>query len=321
MDKGSLVSIGLTSYRRPEGLQRVLDGLLGQTHANLEIIVSDNCSESEEVDSVLAACAARDARIRVFNQPFNIGMEPNHTFVLRQARGEFFLWLHDDDAIPDTYIERLLARFSDAPNVQLVGPRTDAYMEGRFWYSFANYSSVGEDTYERLARLIHIGYTNYRLYTHYFLGLYRLSTLRDVMWPDGRCYIRETLSLFIRISERGTLHFADDVKLEKYNQKSDLRKWRERNYVDKPARWRVLGSEMEEYLPLTVNIFRTVWQSDALSLGEKALLSVHSLRTLIGVLIQSSRTPWWKRLLRLPLRALRKLLSLLLRAISLLLRV
>ena len=68
-----LVSVGIPTYNRPEGLRRTLECITGQTYRNLEIIVSDNCSPDPEVERVVRSFMAHDARIQYFRQPENKG--------------------------------------------------------------------------------------------------------------------------------------------------------------------------------------------------------------------------------------------------------
>ncbi|MBK7374561.1 MAG: glycosyltransferase [Chitinophagaceae bacterium] len=48
-----LVTVGIPTYNRPGGLERTLACITVQTYANLEIIVSDNCSADPRVLPVL----------------------------------------------------------------------------------------------------------------------------------------------------------------------------------------------------------------------------------------------------------------------------
>src|SRR3954468_15964215 len=97
MSRKPLVSVGLTSYNRPDGLKRSLDFITGQTYENLQIIVSDNCSDNPAVHSVLREYQQKDRRVIVFNQPENKGAVFNFQFVLQQATGKYFMWAADDD--------------------------------------------------------------------------------------------------------------------------------------------------------------------------------------------------------------------------------
>ena len=45
-----LVSVGIPTYNRPEGLRRTLECITKQTYKNLEIIVSNNCSSGPEIE-------------------------------------------------------------------------------------------------------------------------------------------------------------------------------------------------------------------------------------------------------------------------------
>lgn len=92
-----LVSVGIPTYNRPEGLRRTLECITGQTYKNLEIIVSDNWSPTSETDLVANEFVARDPRVSYFKQTRNSGASENFRFVLRRARGKYFMWAADDD--------------------------------------------------------------------------------------------------------------------------------------------------------------------------------------------------------------------------------
>ena len=80
---GPLVSVGIPTYNRPDGLRRTLECITGQTYRNLEIIVSDNCSPNPDADKVGKEFAQKDPRIQYFRQKENTGGF-NFKFVLQQ---------------------------------------------------------------------------------------------------------------------------------------------------------------------------------------------------------------------------------------------
>lgn len=92
-----LVSVGIPTYNRPEGLARTLKCITRQTYSNLEIIVSDNCSPNEDVKNVSHQFMENDSRIKYYHQEENSGPTSNFMFVFRQATGEYFMWASDDD--------------------------------------------------------------------------------------------------------------------------------------------------------------------------------------------------------------------------------
>ncbi len=92
-----LVSVGIPTYNRPDGLLRTIKQIASQTYGNLEILVSNNASPNPIVAQLLARCAELDPRIRVVNQPENLGILKNFQYVLNHSAGEYFMWAADDD--------------------------------------------------------------------------------------------------------------------------------------------------------------------------------------------------------------------------------
>src|SRR4051812_1846461 len=103
-----LVSIGIPTYNRPDGLRKALESAVGQTYDNIEIIVSDNCSPGEETEAVIKEFMARDARISYHRQQCNQGLYFNFFYVLEQAVGAYFMWLADDDWIDSNYVQKCM---------------------------------------------------------------------------------------------------------------------------------------------------------------------------------------------------------------------
>lgn len=106
-----LVSVGIPTYNRPEGLRRTLECITGQTYRNLEIIISDNCSEGDQTQRVAEEFIRNDPRIRYYRQEKNTGPMFNFQFVLAQATGDYFMWAADDDEWDVTCIEKCLGEF------------------------------------------------------------------------------------------------------------------------------------------------------------------------------------------------------------------
>ncbi len=98
----TLVTIGIPTYNRALGYFReTLESALAQTYPDIEIIVADNGSTDHTPDLV---ASYQDKRIRYFRQERNIDPNDNFNFCLRQARGDYFLLLHDDDLIDDDFV-------------------------------------------------------------------------------------------------------------------------------------------------------------------------------------------------------------------------
>ena len=71
VSKNPLVSVGIPTFNRPDGLRRTLECITNQTYKNLEIIVSDNCSPGPETEAVVREFMAKDRRIQYYRQENN----------------------------------------------------------------------------------------------------------------------------------------------------------------------------------------------------------------------------------------------------------
>ena len=76
-----LVSIGIPTYNRPDGLLNAIKKITSQTHRNIEIIISNNASNNELVPKIIEYCANLDGRIKFYHQLENIGITNNFKFV------------------------------------------------------------------------------------------------------------------------------------------------------------------------------------------------------------------------------------------------
>lgn len=107
-----LVSVGITTYNRPEYLRQAIESVVNQTYRNLEIIISEDCTPCEKTKELIRDYAKRDPRIKCFNQKTTLGPPNNIRFVLQQATGEYFMWADDDDVRDQRWVEALLTKIA-----------------------------------------------------------------------------------------------------------------------------------------------------------------------------------------------------------------
>jgi glycosyltransferase involved in cell wall biosynthesis len=119
------LSIGLPVYNGADYLAESLEALLGQTFEDFELILSSNAS-TDETDDICRTYAAKDARIRFFRQPTNIGAVPNHFFVLEQSTGELFKWASADDLYARDLLARCIQLLDEHPEAILAHSWTAA---------------------------------------------------------------------------------------------------------------------------------------------------------------------------------------------------
>lgn len=188
MDRASipLISVGIPTYNRPDGLRRTLSCLSQQTYSHLEIIVSDNCSPGTGTADVIAQMATQDPRIVYIRQDAQLGAAGNFRFVLRKAKGEFFMWAADDDEWKPTFVERCYNALKDGAASAMTGfeisYRADGTREPGLMPALDRSQSTASNIHAFLSRLT----------PSLFYGLHRRSLigfiLNDEFFDYYDCY-------------------------------------------------------------------------------------------------------------------------------------
>ncbi len=127
-----LITVVITTYNRPDTLRQTIQSVLDQTYKNLEILVIDDCSLGNEINNLIKDLQRIDNRISFYKQSQNRGFEENLNYYVKLAKGEFFLWLNDDDWIDNFYIEKCLNYKLKNPAYVVVSGKTKFYHGEKF---------------------------------------------------------------------------------------------------------------------------------------------------------------------------------------------
>lgn len=119
-----LVSVIIPSYNRRLDLCRCIDSVLAQTSATLEIIVVDDCSE----DDTITFLRRNYTDIRLISCIRHYGPSHLRNLGLREARGEFILFLDSDVILPkkDT-VRRMVETLSQDRSIGEIGGEIPVY--------------------------------------------------------------------------------------------------------------------------------------------------------------------------------------------------
>jgi glycosyltransferase involved in cell wall biosynthesis len=107
----ALVSIGMPVHNGMPFIREALESLLCQSHGNLTIVISDDCS-TDDTYEVCKSYASRDSRISLILQPVRLGMWDNFQFVFDKSEGDYFMWASQDDIWDQDWIKANLACLS-----------------------------------------------------------------------------------------------------------------------------------------------------------------------------------------------------------------
>lgn len=190
-----LVTVGIPTFNRPEGLQRTLDSILAQTYSNLQVIISDNCSTDATVLPILEKYAALDKRVQFTVQKENLSIVPNFQYLLNKAQGEYFMWAADDDNWDKNFIEVCVQGMEEDKEVALC--MTDLQivgMDGEARLSKLNRGFMQDNLFARNFNFVKSTAEN----KYFFCGLYRTSMVKNIPfnnnWGGDHMFIYETLS-------------------------------------------------------------------------------------------------------------------------------
>lgn len=123
MAMSNLLSVLIPTYNRPNLLKICLASVLQQTYKNIEIIVIDDASNTS-VRPIIDKF--NDDRITLITNTENIGSkmgdrEHFRRFVYEIMKGEYFIYITDDDYWPDpNFLERAVKYFEQYPNISSV---------------------------------------------------------------------------------------------------------------------------------------------------------------------------------------------------------
>lgn len=177
-----LVTVGIPTYNRPEGLRSALESITRQTYENLEIIVCDNCTDGEKgklVQEVIEFFSKKDDRIVFHRQTENIGPLLNFAFLAKQANGEYFMWAADDDVFCESFIDECYNAFLDCSDECIAVGAEAQYFTGDFTHKFFHEGSkwYSED-FENCA-LSRVRKVLKHAYGNMFYSLYKTSLFKN----------------------------------------------------------------------------------------------------------------------------------------------
>jgi hypothetical protein len=190
------VSVGMPVRNGQPLLEQALRSVLHQTERDLEIIVADNGSD-DDTASVVKEAAAADPRIRYFRHDLPLTAYDNFRFVLREARGEYFMWAAHDDTRDADFVARLTAALAGQPeailafgDLNIVTPTTP---QGRLTPFPFETTGMG-----RLVRMAKVS----RLQCYHIYGVWRTAALKRV--PYAHCHWWVDLPIMLSAAVLGT---------------------------------------------------------------------------------------------------------------------
>jgi len=114
-----LVSICIPTFNGEKYIAQAMDSAISQCYSNLEIIVSDDASKDETLNTVNSYKTKTNIPIYIHNHLPN-GIGANWNNCVKQAKGDYIKFLFQDDVLEKDCISKMIKITEANPNVGLV---------------------------------------------------------------------------------------------------------------------------------------------------------------------------------------------------------
>ena len=116
--KNIIISVILPVWNPGPGIDRCIESLRSQTLKDIEMIFVDDRGTDDAMEKIRAA-AAEDPRIRILENPENMGPGLSRNRGIEAARGEYILCVDPDDFIDHHFLE-VLYQYAAEKNLDIV---------------------------------------------------------------------------------------------------------------------------------------------------------------------------------------------------------
>lgn len=110
-----LVSVLMTAYNREKYISEAIESVLVSTYKNFELIIVDDCSKDLTVQ-IARGYEEKDNRIKVYQNPINLGDYPNRNKAASYAIGRYIKYLDSDDILYPHCLEVMVSAMEKFPN-------------------------------------------------------------------------------------------------------------------------------------------------------------------------------------------------------------
>jgi len=111
------ITIAICTRNRAALLEKTMNSVLAQADGNVEILIVDNGSADDTV-KIAVEFAAADARVKFFREP-QAGLSRARNLALRQATGEWVIFLDDDTEVELGWLAAYENFFSNLPAARI----------------------------------------------------------------------------------------------------------------------------------------------------------------------------------------------------------
>ena len=218
------LTIGIPVYNGEKFLHKKINSILKLGYEDFEIIISDNASE-DKTKEICKLFLKQDNRIQYFHHEKNIGPVKNFEFILKNAKGKYFMWTAVDDIILPGFIEKNLEKLQDkkivcsVSQVKYYGEKTNDENEkndkGLIKKIKQNFSPLKNIPVSGKVDIKIRKYLQIRGHHHVFYGIYRTEQIKNIF--VGNNFSGFDLATILNSLKFGNIYVNNDILMYRYD--------------------------------------------------------------------------------------------------------
>ncbi len=116
-----LISVVVPLYQTPElYLREMIESVLHQTYANLELCLADGSTEDETVRTIVQSYLQQDSRIHYQKLTENLGISENTNAAIAMAKGDYLALLDHDDLLEEHALFEVVKYLQEYPDTDFL---------------------------------------------------------------------------------------------------------------------------------------------------------------------------------------------------------
>lgn len=192
------LSFCIPTYNRADMVVECVKRILQYTGDDIEVVVSDNCSEDDTLEKL---GQIKDKRLKIYKNERNLGFEINVIKSIQYAKGEFCFYVNDREIVYYTKIKNLISEIESC--------NCDLFLTSVLWIGKTNDNNI-LNRMKNILRFIKHRKRVWRYYIYHNRSCYNdLETVKRIFdrgHPTG-LVIRRDLIKFEEVIDRGKEHY------------------------------------------------------------------------------------------------------------------
>ena len=136
-----LVSIITVNYNESGVTLELLESIRKLSYPNIEVIVVDNASPNDNPDIIKEGFP----EVNLIKSAKNLGFAGGNNLGVKQAKGDYLLFINNDTIVPEGFIEPLVETLEDNPEIGMVSPKIKFHWDSTL-IQYAGYTAMNKWT-------------------------------------------------------------------------------------------------------------------------------------------------------------------------------